>query len=492
MLREFPYYRVSSFVPCLLAVCVLPGLLWGDPGFGAVRKRKLTLEIRQPAVVRLANTSFYISGSADRAYSSALDTLLTTLETELVSNEKTLVKKPQGEAEYVIALRITTFSALPPQQRMVGNTNYVHLTGSLRVAYQVLGRGGKVFDAGNVGHTYDQDVQPPAADPITGAMRKIPIPGVKKTQSGQAPQTADDLKQLLVDEVVRQIATKLGNTKQSIEVEIAGGDDRLNRAADFMDKQLWSRALDELEKTPAFAKPESEAYRQYDLGLVHEAMSYEGKSLSEQRQNLLDAQEYYDKALEMNRKEKYFVSSVARVKDALARHKTFEDMQKAEQRSVSAQTKTVPAPDPPAAQPPPARVAPPPTQAKAEPVKQTTPQPKAVPPRANEQRPPAVKQAAPVTAAQNASAANTAAARVPPAQANAIGPKTLRIGDVIEMFTANVPEDQIVAIIRNSAIQFDPVDKDTAIAIARARLPVSLQNEMRRKVGAPLLGPAKK
>ena len=33
------------------------------------------------------------------------------------------------------------------------------------------------------------------------------------------------------------------------------GDDRLNRAGDFMDQRLWSRALEELQSMPAFTKP---------------------------------------------------------------------------------------------------------------------------------------------------------------------------------------------------------------------------------------------
>jgi hypothetical protein len=84
-----------------------------------------------------------------------------------------------------------------------------------------------------------------------------------------------------------------------------------------------------------------------------------------------------------------------------------------------------------------------------------------------------------------------AAKQTPTPAAQKAQPKVLKVGDVIEMFTSNVPEDQITAIIRGSAVQFDPLDKDTAIAIARARLPISLQNEMRAKVGAPLLTPFK-
>jgi len=434
-------------------------ICWADPGFGSLRKKKLELEIRQPAVIRLANTSFALTGSGDRMNQPVLDSLLPTLETELLSNEKSLVKKAPGEAEYVLALRVTNFSAPPPQQRIVGNAAYLHWNGTLRVAYQVLGRGGRVFDASNVGSTYDKDAENAGGiSGAVGAVKKIPLPGIHKAASAtKSPQTPEDLRQILVDEVVQQIAGKLGNTKQSLPVEVASGDDHLNRAADFMEKQLWSRALDELDKTPAFPKEESEAYRQYDLGLVHEAMSYEAKTLSDQKSNLLEAQQYYDKALEMNRKEKYFVASVARTRDALARYKSFEGMQR-EDAKVAAASKVVPAADP--------------APVRTEPAKAAVAKPA-----------PAQQNIAPV-AKQNSVRPAPAATPAPAAS----GPKTLRIGDVIEMYTAKVPEDQIVAIIRKSPVQFDPLDKDTAIAIARVGLPLNLQNEMRRRVGAPTLG----
>jgi hypothetical protein len=39
-------------------------------------------------------------------------------------------------------------------------------------------------------------------------------------------------------------------------------------------------------------------------------------------------------------------------------------------------------------------------------------------------------------------------------------------------------------------VQFNLVDKDTVMAIARSKLPVEVQNEMRKKVGmAPLTAP---
>jgi len=315
----------------------LSSALLADPGFGTVRKKKLDLQIRQPAAVRLSNVSFAVNGTtAERNFNPALESLVPTLETELLSNEKSLVKKAPAEADYTIALRVTSFSIGQPQQRVVNNLTYVRWTGSLHVAYQVLSRGGRAFDAGNVTYNYDKESE---ANPKANVFNKIPIPGRKKTKAGDVPQTAEDLKQILVEEVARQVAAKLGNTKQTIQVQVAAGEDRMNRAADFMDKQLWSRALDELEKMDPLAKEEAESYRQYDLGLVNKAMSYEAPTLKDQKANLLQATEYYDKALEMNRKEKYFVETVARTKDALARYKAFEGMANADAKPKAAPPK---------------------------------------------------------------------------------------------------------------------------------------------------------
>ncbi len=462
-------------------------VLTGDPGFGSLRKKKINLPVRQPAAVRLANTSIAFTGSpSSPAYARVQESLLTTLGTEMLANETTLVKKASpAEADWVLGMRVTAFAVTQPQERAdtVGKNGaaYTRWSGSIRAAYQVLDHAGRIHDAGNVVYNYDKEI---ASGARIGkiSLSRMPIPGRKKSAANREPRTSEDVQEILVEEVVRQIAEKLGNTKKTIEAEIALGDDHLNRAADLMESRLWSRALDELDKTPEFPKPESEAYRQYDLGLVHEAMGYDAKVFKDQQKDLFAAEEFYDKALELNRKEKYFVTAVARIKDSMARYKAFEGMQREEAkqqapRTVAQAVAPTPAPMPVAAAktqaaPPKTLAAPASTpKALAPPVPVAAAKPQS--PLPQTPRPPAAQAIAPPGA--------------PPKPQS----KTLRIGDVIDMFTSGVPEGQIVDIIQHSTVQFDPLDKDTAIAIARARLPLTLQNEMRKKTGASLLGPAK-
>jgi hypothetical protein len=501
------YARTTSAL--VVAILWAHILLLGDPGFGSLRKKKINLPVRQPAAVRLANTSIAFTGSASSpAYARVQEALLTTLTTELLANEKTLVKKATpAEADWVLGLRITAFAVKQPEQRAdtVGNNGatYTRWTGSIRAAYQVLDHAGRSHDAGNVEYNYDKEITS-GAKVGKVSLSRLPLPGRKKSAADREPHTTEDVQELLVDQIARQIAEKLGNTNKTIEAEIATGDDHLNRAAEFMESRLWSRALDELDQTPPFSKPESEAYRQYDLGLAHEAIGYDAKVFKDQQKDLFEAQEYYDKALELNRKEKYFVTAVARIKDSMARYKAFEGMQREDaKQQASAAAQPIPAQN--AA--PSAKITQTPTSGAqtgtakmASAAPQTPRNQVAVPAGSAGPNTGGAKQQVTIPAA-NAAKKQALAPAIPPdpvskAPAASGGspktaPKTLKIGDVIEMFTSGVPEGQIVDIIQHSQVQFDALDKDTAIAIARARLPLTLQNELRKKVGAALLGPAK-
>ena len=403
------------------------------PGFGLFHKKSIELRVRQPAVVRLANTSVAFTGSSTNPeYVPVQGSLLATLETELISNEKTLVKKSRpAEAAWAVNVAVTGFSVAPPKQRTESGSNYsttyVRWQGSLDIAYQVVDQEGHTHDAGNVDSRYDKEftANGTAASALQ-IFQKKPV-GARSSGKEIIPNSPEDVKQILVKDIVSQVASKLGTTARVQDAQIATGEEHLDRSAEFMERGLWARALDELQKGTALPKPEDEAYHQYDLGLTYEAMSYDSKTSSEQRENIFKAAEYYDKALELNPKEKYFVDTVARTRDAIARYKALDTMRADDAKRVS----TV-APKAPAAPEPP-------------PVKVSTP------------------------------------------ETSATSAKPVTVGDVVEMRSAGVGDEQIAEYIRNSSVQFNPFDKDTIIIISRSKLPVGLQNELRTKVGAPRL-----
>ena len=427
----------------ILTMGVIPLMsppLLGDAGFGTIRKKKITLQVRQPALVRLANTSIAFTGrSTNPEYLPVQESLLAILSTELLSNEKTLqVKQNPAEANWVFSMDVTGFHLGQPEKRTdnyagKGASTVVRWTGSLNVAYRISDHDGRVHDADNTNTNYQKDTDPNAAVTTPKKVLGVPValPGGRGTKPNpNEPHTTEDVKQAMIKDVVNAIAARLGNTARALDVQVATGEARLDRACEFMEKKLWARALEEVEGGSALPKPEEESYRQYDIGLVYEAMAYEPKSSDEQRTNFFKAMEHYDKALELNSKEKYYVETVARARDAVARYKTLETMQREDQKKQStpsvASVAVQPAPTPAAA---PAPSTPPPPPAKAK----------------------------------------------------------LNVAGVAEMVKEGVPEDQIASIIQNSPVDFDVNDKDTAIAVARSHLSLTLQNELRKKAGAPLL-----
>lgn len=416
-----------------LGLVVASGLLSAKIGFGVLRQKGIELRTRQPAVVRLANTTIAFSGaSTNRQYVPIQASLMVTLSTELISNEKTLVvRNKASEAEWTLSVEITGFALPPPGSRTenVGKNavTYTSWNGSLDVAYQVLDRNGRVHDAGNVSGRYNREFSSQGANNVLTGIRSF---GRHSTHKDLPPATQEDVKQALIKDVVVQIASKLGNTTQTVDVKAASGEEHLDRAVEFMSNSLWSRALDELQKSPAFPKAEDEAFRQYDLGLVYEAMSYDSKDAAEQRANIFKAAEYYDKALELNPKEKYFVSTIARARDATARYKALDQMALEDKK----------------------------------------------------------KQVATVRQVSDGASTSKGGNRF----ANP-GGKPITVGDVIEMHNGGVDDEQIIEFIQNSpSVDFNPMDKDTILAIAKAKLSPNVQNVLRAKVGAPPLQRAAK
>lgn len=413
---------VRLFVSVCLCLIAAGSVLQAKVGFGLIRKKGIDLQVRQPAAVRLANTSVaFVGASTNAEYTPVQQSLLTSLATELLSHEKSLVVKARpSDAEWIVTMDVTGYTVSQPSRRTESSggvtTTYIRWNGSLDVAYRVLDHAGRIHDAGNVPYHYNEEF----TGDQTGSGSKWSTANIlskrwhhKPTeQEADVPATPEDVKQILVRHAVDRIASKLGNTTTSVDVNVPTGEEHLDHAAEFMTNRLWSRALDELQKSSAFEKPEDESFRQYDFGLVYEAMSYQAKDGADQRADIFKAAEYYDKALELNPNEKYFVETIARTRDSMNHYKELDEMLAKDREDQDAKKKMPVAP----------------------PVKEVD------------------------------------------------------VNDVIQMQQAGVAEDQLIDYIKGSNVVFNPLDKDTMIAVAKAKLSIPVQNALRAKVGAPLLG----
>ena len=88
-----PYHpAVLGFLLC--ALIAADAVVLADPGFGLLKKRKVTLQVRRPAAVRLANTSIaFRTRVANPAYApvaAPLEARLRTIVSSLSGMEFTL------------------------------------------------------------------------------------------------------------------------------------------------------------------------------------------------------------------------------------------------------------------------------------------------------------------------------------------------------------------------------------------------------------------
>jgi hypothetical protein len=89
----------------VIAALCTGSLLSASPGFGGLagmRKKILDLKTRQPALVRLSNTSIAFKNAfTNPEYAPVVLSLATALGTELVGNERTLMEKGKAPGRCV-------------------------------------------------------------------------------------------------------------------------------------------------------------------------------------------------------------------------------------------------------------------------------------------------------------------------------------------------------------------------------------------------------
>jgi tetratricopeptide (TPR) repeat protein len=246
------------------------------------------------------------------------------------------------------------------------------------------------------------------------------------------------VQQILLKRAVSQIAARLVNTNEAIEVYLARGKlDDYNKAAEA---GLWNRALESWETMTPLPNKEDDSYRLYNIGVAYEALAYKAEDMKTTKKFFDQAAISYGKAIDANPGEKYFLDPQDRIQTALAHYKKLETQAAA-----------------PAAAPAPA---PPPPVVVAAPAK---PAPKA----------PKV-------------ATTTATATPPPPTAPKSNGATLTNAKLIQLVKAGLDEENLAATIRDApSVNFD-LSPDGQLFLLQGGLRPRLITVMREKMkGAP-------
>jgi tetratricopeptide (TPR) repeat protein len=146
--------------------------------------------------------------------------------------------------------------------------------------------------------------------------------------------TPDELRTRLLNDAALQIASRLVNTTESLDVLLARGG-ALDQANTLMEQKLWTRALEALDTMTPFAQPEEDAYRLYNLGVANEALGYQADDVVKARKYLQEASVDYGKAIDAKPAEKNFLQPQIRIDSALAHYKRLGDLQVASAKTAS-------------------------------------------------------------------------------------------------------------------------------------------------------------
>lgn len=321
----------------------------------AFQRKKVALVRKLPPTGHIEGNSIRVDVTG--AAPDVTNAFQSTLESLLISNDARL-RTEKDHPEAVISCRITSYSQ-PPAQRVsesslslnkkggpLTNEAMMELMGNLTVSFQAQEvRTHKSIGGDTVTAKFDREfpLQNPAAKPsmmgsiLNAHVPKIPgskaIPGGHDSEDRQP--TPDELRSKLINDAALQIASRLVNTSETVDVMLARGG-ALDQANTLMEQKLWTRALESLETMPPFPQPEDDAYRLYNLGVANEALGYQAEDVTKARKYLQEAAVDYGKAIDAKPTEKFFLEPQTRIDSALAHYKRLGDLAKTDSSASKA------------------------------------------------------------------------------------------------------------------------------------------------------------
>jgi hypothetical protein len=349
------FVRTSRFLLWLAGIAALQFALLPVPshaqGFGSTKK-KIILHRKLPATAHLTGDTFTVQVTSHGIQEDIGIDLKSMLETELMKDDAHL-RQEDKSGDTLILCTVTQYSQPKPTtstqstyeigSKKPVNETVTRYTGLLTVAYQAKDRRtGRSIDSENVTAKFDDEFNKNGSTKggVTGAFSNT----FRRLKSGKTeedtPPTDAELKNKLLKDVVSQIAARLVNTDEAIEVLLARG--KLDEADKEAEAGLWSRYLEEMETMTPFPDKEDDAYRLYNVGVAYEALAYAAEDPKVAKKDLQDAAINYGKAIDDKPSEKYFLTPQSRIETAIAHYQrlsTSSSTQAASSGSSGASTK---------------------------------------------------------------------------------------------------------------------------------------------------------
>lgn len=298
-------------------------------GFGT-SKQKIVLHRALPPIAHISGTTFKVEVVSHGIQEDIGQDLKSMLETELMKDDARL-RTEDKNPDTTIVCTITQYAQPKPTtstestyelgSKKPVNETVTRYTGLLTVAYQAKERG-RTLDSSNITAKYDDEFNKNGSTKggIAGAFSHSFGRLAHGKSEEDTPPTDAELKDKLLNDVVSQIAARLVNTNEAVDVMLARG--KLDDANKQAEAGLWSRNLETLETMTPFPDKEEDAYRLYNIGVAYEALAYSAEDQKAAKKDLQDAAINYGKAIDDKPSEKYFLVPQRRIETAIAHYET--------------------------------------------------------------------------------------------------------------------------------------------------------------------------
>lgn len=291
--------------PLLLATAMLviaPAALAGE-GFGMMKKTAKLTRVHPPQVFIMGTRVAIRASSPGGKYAMAAQRLQSQLESELLgANTRLKLDASRPDATIDVTILQSDYS-----------DEWVQREGRRQVKTGAKDSKGKdiyreerfTYRVKIVKHTFGTSfkVHDTRADRSLAA-DTTNRPFSQEFNEGNGAPDAAALENDAVRTVVADLTHRLAPTREVIGVLLPKGS--MEKFIALADAGLWTKYLDALEKMPPLPKPTDEAYRQYALGVAHEALGYGAEDADTTLKYLEQASVHYNNAVDTHPKESYF------------------------------------------------------------------------------------------------------------------------------------------------------------------------------------------
>lgn len=109
----------------------------------------------------------------------------------------------------------------------------------------------------------------------------------------------DAVYKTMLDKLGVMLASRFGS-KFNDPIIVNAPKGKLERVSNFLKDNMWSSAIEELNRVQHFKKPEDDAYRLYAFGLAYEGMAYGTADLTSSKNYMEQADSFYAQASRQN------------------------------------------------------------------------------------------------------------------------------------------------------------------------------------------------